>query len=94
MGSIVSPWTGSCKRRIHETCSLVILFRIRSVGELLGAVAVRTRGTNRLAGGASTEGAVDAEKAGVAQSSRGWTPTDPGEVEHRQIVGIWASISW
>ena len=50
--------------------------------------------TNRLAGGASAEGAVDAEKAGVAQSSRGWTPTDPGEVERRQIVEVWASVSW
>ena len=31
MGSIVSPWTASAQRGIHETCSLVILFIYGSV---------------------------------------------------------------
>jgi len=52
MGSIVSPSTASAGRGIHGTCSLVFLFRAGGVGELLGAVPVRTRG-HEPAGGRS-----------------------------------------
>ena len=95
MGSIVSRWAASAQRGNHEACSLVILSRADSVRELFGVVPVKPRGvTNRLTGEASAEGVVDVEKAGVVQSSKGWTPTDPGEAKHPPIVEDWASVSW